>query len=362
MLLAVLLLTLLAAGFFRWFDRVPYQDYVGYRGAARINTLLAAQRFLARTGARARGFASLQGLPPTAATLVLPTPRVSLSSTRHRELLDWVRAGGYLIVVSWTLKGEGGADPLLDPLGIEQVHGNPENGKSCKVSDDDIRLTDVTFRGSSLKVHFDPHYGFKATPAEIAWKVDDEHGIHALSLALGRGRLTALTDADFMTNEGIGLHDHAAFLWHLVRMAGQRAEIWLVHTEDMPSLFELLWQRANPVIIAAALLLAALFFAAMPRFGPVLAAPLLARKRLDEHILASGWFLWRQRHSASLLAAVREAAGARLTGRMGEERKVRLAPSIPVPGESMRRPEDESGVVSEATFTKAVREAIRKRP
>jgi hypothetical protein len=59
-------------------------------------------------------------------------------------------------------------------------------------------------------------------------------------------------------------------------------------------------------VSAGVLLLIWLWYASM-RFGPVLPAPALARRRLLEHIEASGRFLWRGGQAERLLKGVRQS-------------------------------------------------------
>ena len=355
---ALLIAVVLAAGFFTWFDRVPYQRYAGYHGEARTNSLLAAQRFLASMGVAAQSFASLQGLPPPGGTLILPTPRVSLSEARNRELLAWVRAGGHLIVVIWTLKDEGGSDPLLDPFGIEQDL-NKLDGDVRKISDIEGQVAEAQGLGEPLKVHFHPSYRFSAVPEQADFSVADEFGPHLLSLPVGRGRLTSLTDHEFMENPAIGANDHAALLWQLTRMTGANGPVWLVYAEDLPSLWRLIWQHARPVVWAAAALLAWLIAARSRRFGPLLPVPASARRSLAEHVIASGWFDWRQGHGEAMLTDMRDRVLRRWLwqdGRIDARADWRrLAAAARVRLESLREALEPGAARDEARFTRAVR-------
>lgn len=371
-LLGLLLLVLLVSGFFISFDRIPYQAWVGYKGEALRNNLLAAERFLTRAGLRVQSFASLQELPPTTTTLLLATERLSLSHARTQALREWAQAGGHLLVVIWTIKGEGGEDALLDPLGIEQEYRSLEREQQWEqVYEIEKYVANVTAFGEPLKVHFDPRYRFKSAPANAQLKIADDVGLHVLALPLGRGRITAMTDAEFMTNENIGLNDHAAFTWHLLDTAGRDGEVWVVRGEDMPALGSLIWHHARAVVIAAALLLAVFLWSRTGRFGPLAAVPGLARKRLGEHVIASGWYLWRQGKAESLLADTREAIARRMQGAMhepggdndsGQDNGVQLARAARMPVKAVHAALDPRAAHSESEFIDAVRtlETIRK--
>jgi hypothetical protein len=279
-----------------------------------------------------------------------------------------VEAGGHLLVVIWTIGAEGGEDALLDPLGIEQVENELENSKEWeKVYDETGHVATVTAFGEPLKVHFDPRFAFKEAPPSALLEVRDEYGLHALAMPLGKGRLTVLTDVDFLYNGSIGNNDHAAFAWHLFHVSGNRPQVWVVRGEDIPALATLTWQHGRAMVIAAAVLLAVLLWSRMGRFGPVLPAPPLARKRLGEHIVASGWFLWRQGLSEPLLTGVREAIIERVRVQRGSDAGGatgdQLAQMTRMPAPAVRRALAVQATREESEFIETVRilETVRKR-
>lgn len=147
---ALVVVVLAAAGtwFYFNFELRDQRIHIGYDKKARSNPYLAAEYFLARTGTRVYEVPSLltlQSLPPTDDTLFLNTPRTTLDARLRQRLLDWVHAGGQLVVVSWTLaetpdstgKGKPGTsaehDALLDPLGVRQYMNEPDedDDKDC---------------------------------------------------------------------------------------------------------------------------------------------------------------------------------------------------------------------------------------
>ena len=69
----------------------------GYRGEAARNKYLAAERLLQRMGMPAKSFVDasrLARMPPTKATIVIPTRRHTLGERTSERLLQWVEAGG----------------------------------------------------------------------------------------------------------------------------------------------------------------------------------------------------------------------------------------------------------------------------
>ena len=135
-----------------------------------------------------------------------------------------------------------------------------------------------------------------------------------LRYQLGAGVLTVLSDANFMHNGRIGRYDNAALLWYLTHYQRQ-GDIWLIYSGDMPPLWKWLGTHAWTVLISAGVLLAAWLWSSSRRLGPIRIAPPLARRRLLDHIEASGQFLWQKGQRVKLLNAVRAALIRRLEAR-----------------------------------------------
>jgi hypothetical protein len=364
---ALVLALLAASAFLTNFDRVPEKQWIGYRGEARRNHLLALQRLLERRHIPVKSLTNLNELPPRDATLFLPTERLSLSVARSESLRRWVDQGGNLIVVTWTIKGEEGVDPLLDPLGIEQKLNEFDDGADWdKLFDPKQQVATAQVGAETMRIHFDPRYRLDPIPSGLLMKVESDLGVHAIRLALGQGTLTVLTDGEFAANDSIGLNDHAAFLWHLLAPAPERP-VWLVRAEDMPPLWKLMWDHAPAVVMTLAALLVVFLWSRMYRFGPRLPAPGLARRQLGEHIVASGWYLWRNQRGGRMLEALRAVVFARAPELAAIARDAEdsidssgAVASVPMP--LVRRALDATDVSSEQAFVDAVRtmETIRK--
>jgi hypothetical protein len=140
-------------------------------------------------------------------------------------------------------------------------------------------------------------------------------GIRLIHAHYGSGRVTVLSDLDFLHNDHIGELDHAEFFYHLLHLGGDPGKLWLVHNEDMPALWKWLWQHTWPLIISLIALCAAWLRAKMTRFGPLLPIPNRKRRRLLEHIDASGHFLWNQGQQRYLINSVQSALERRLLRR-----------------------------------------------
>src|SRR5947208_1017200 len=111
-IILILAVVLLAAGF--WFRSAyePVQEDVeaGYRGPARLNPFLAAERLYTRLGVQAHTLpGAARPLPAPDQALLVLSRRRALSAAELRDLLDWVRRGGRLVIAL-------DEAPRLDPV------------------------------------------------------------------------------------------------------------------------------------------------------------------------------------------------------------------------------------------------------
>lgn len=306
-LIGGLLAIVLAGGgvwFYNNFSLVSESVNTGFKGEARFNSLLAAERFLASEKHPAHSMVSLVGLPPVGGTLVIPGQRFEVGPELAGKLLAWVRAGGHLVVTAEEASsdpGENSHDWLLRSVGVSQsVVAGDETGPPIPVD------MDIPEADDFIQVTFPSRIVLQHKGIEPSHSMRGAYGAHVLQYTLGQGELTVLSDARFMTNASIGCFDNAAFLWHLTRNQRQ-GPVWLVYGGDMPPLWKWLGQHAWMVMVSAAVLFAAWVALHRRRYGPLLTPLPLARRRLLDHIEASGRFLWRNGQQAALLAGARDA-------------------------------------------------------
>ncbi len=353
---------------------------IGLRGEAARNPLLAAGRLMERSGATVHFAPVYTRPPPAGTTLVWPTPRRTLSDNRAQALLDWVDAGGHLVVVSWTLWEDDETDPLLDHLGVEQ-YLNDYDDSDAGDEDAPVEAQDgatdpadglpvaMPAREGVLRVAFDPDYRLEDGYDEADWALADRNGIHALRYRWGEGRITALSDHEFMLNDDIGKADHAALTVRLLEPAQERT-IWFVYGDDVPSLWHWLTTHAWPVLVAAAVLLAAWLWSTSRRLGPLIPQPPATRRSMVEHVAASGRFLWRRHGSATLHHAAVDAFLRQLqrrhpqwSGLDGTALAAQVAAVTGLPAEHIGQALDTAPVRGEARFAHDIQliETLRKR-
>ena len=329
-----------------FYEKVTEWQETGYQGEAARNPLLAAERLLARMGIPVRGmrFLPLDNLPMDEGdTLLLWQEQSNLRPLQITPLLEWVEAGGHLVMSGYAYqenKHEKELDPLLAALKVHLYLSTLER------KEENTGLHPVELGGKTLQVRFEPAYFLKSERLDIAWRIPNKEGDYLQHFRYGAGSVSVVTDLNSIRNRHIGEHDNAEFLWRLLHYPGKVHQVWLLFPghSGMPPLWELLWTHAWSFLLAAApWLLLALWYAGA-RFGPLLPAPPRARRRLLEHIDASARLQWSTGQAAHLHLAVVQNLWERLEVRRPdwihlphEELVPRLAELIGmVPGELER--------------------------
>lgn len=330
----------LVALFFSSCEKRSIEIPRGLRGEAARNSYLAAQRMLERMGTPVQSQADLpraSELPPAGATLIVPTPRRTLSKANALELHGWVESGGHLIVVSWQLFDDENraADFVLDPLGVRQYLNESEDdapqdeesepeesaplvtkASAPEEQDDEPEpepeIAQAAFpdRETPLQVEFDPNFRLELEPMAAAarvFEIADANGAHLVTLRKGRGLVTALTDDYFLKQPEIGDWDHAELVYRMTHFDGRAGPVWIVWGDEYPGALTLLWRHAWMVVSSALLALSLWIWSVSRRFGPLAPDPSSERRELMEHVRAAGSFQWRRAAAPALLAATREA-------------------------------------------------------
>lgn len=297
-----------AAGWFLAnFEQVPEKVWVGFQGKARRDWYLAGQRLLERMGLQVtpvREVPALRTLPPQG-MLFLPAGRQAITPQLRESILSWVQQGGRLMVEPEPVHQP---DPLLDELGVKRtaidVEEEPTEDEDSPSPPDTI---DVALPEDlpAMKLRMYEHIS-----------VDSEHAVrsfggqYATTLLLmerGRGDVIVVNDFGLLDNYRIGEHDHAEFLWRVTQLRPAVREAAFFNNPQQLSLLDWLLLNAWPVLAAGAALLLLWLWRVAPRFGPVLPDPERQRRRLLDHLRASGRFLWSNGGRARLIEAAREA-------------------------------------------------------
>ena len=302
--LTVTLLALVIAALGVWFyvnfERVTEREHVGLRGEAARNPLLALTRLTSRMGLQSRALGSAADLDrlEAGAALVLPRGRAGYTPERALRLRRWVDAGGHLIVEA---EAGGRRDEVLSALQVSATAASSKTrGHPASI--------ELPHAERPLRVQMAPAMEL----ADVSHGRNTRHvakdadGTLLLHLAIGRGHVTVLPSFYFMTNLALGEHDHAQLAWEIVRFVPATRTVAIAPRLERPSILTWLVEEARPALVAAAALLLLWLWRAATRFGPVVPEPLPERRRLLDHLRASGRYMWRAGASARLIAAVRE--------------------------------------------------------
>ena len=275
---------------------------------ALLDPWLGAARLLERRRLVVETAPDYGGLPPRTDVLVLATPLDYLDEQEREALLDWVRDGGHLVTalpeeaIAGRATERGGVLGALLDLRLRE--GAPDRDAPARGRPGASTPNLVVTPGGSLAVSLQARRRLAAGPGRVLWQARDHQGLVGLRRPLERGQVTVLSDLRWFENDRLGNGDHAGLFWSALD-ARPGARVLLVPGIERPSLLHLAWQRAAPLLVALALFVLAWLWQATRRFGPLRAGPPAARRRLAEHLEATGHYLLRQGGLARLHAASR---------------------------------------------------------
>ncbi|HEX6852143.1 MAG TPA: DUF4350 domain-containing protein [Candidatus Polarisedimenticolaceae bacterium] len=350
---------LLTVVFFLCFEFVEENVDRPYGPQARRNPLLAAERLAVRLGVPARSVVRLEEVPPVGEVVVFADDRRLRTRSEARRVVEWIGLGGRAIVVAPFAAVDGEAvDPLLNALGFEVVEPDDTRfGYLRLVLPGDATPLFLRYFGRVRLLPVDEAELFEAEvlqprraegasdaqaakveelldrlrreregeddddpaeyPAGPSPAADDDVGEFATiaRVTVGKGSAVVLSDADFLANAEIGALDHARAAWRLLTLDGPPSGIVFVHGASEPRFFSRVAGAVWPGLLASAILLGALAWREGRRFGPAEPEAPLVRRRLMEHVEATGRFHWRRGDAELLLGGARRAIAARLQRR-----------------------------------------------
>ena len=365
-LLALAAMVVLCACDGHWED---VEKITGYKGKARVNPFLAAERLLDELGYDAHGAKSL-GKMPSHDSVILISGEGGLPEGRAKQLLRWTYSGGHLIyclagtrpyndfetqfgafIAALLLEEE--KDPVLSQLGVgvqrripleeasdllPKFHGEDEaplkdknekkdepksdaskkkaKKKSTEGYDKQLEsIQEVLWNGKAYHLSLGGYQSMvlkrKLRPGEFSAGSKNES--QALHLKHGMGGVTLLAHARPFRNRWIGERDHARWLAALVGENGSKEVLFVAAVSG--SFFGLLWQHGWMALITLAVCVGFWLWQQMPRFGPLAEVELDSTRHFASHIGALGEFFWRMRRSPLLVTAARDAVWERVRER-----------------------------------------------
>lgn len=276
----------------------------GYKGKARLNPWLAAERFCEKYEGGVRSLA--YWTPPTFGDALWIAPASVLGNESFAgQVEDWVEDGGHLLLLV-DHAGSGNDWSYLDnrsPLQPALVHMLERMGITLEEGKRGFKETTaskIEFKGKSYEVDAKSTSTVKLENS----KSSDPPGVFATTRN-GKGRVTVLTDARLFRNRWIGDKDHAALLDALVRGTDYEGDIVFVRGASIP-LSTLLGDHLWTALLALCVLVVLWLWKSFSRFGPMESAVAPSPLRAyDHHLEALGDFQWRLDKASSLLAPLR---------------------------------------------------------
>lgn len=321
------------------------ESETGYRGAARVNPYLAAERFLEHedVGFETETSPAWPHLDYSVAMVVMPSSELE-SDGMVRSVEEWVKEGGHFVCLvdggestindwsshspqqtwpeafqSWIkrlgLKAQDGTAYSAKPAGTlvpkptpagatPSPTPSPTNQLSPKKSGDvhEVKIGDETFLvelpGEARLV------AEKGTKVEVATGGTDPR---VLVLKRGDGYITFLSQARPLRNRFLDRYDHASFL-HTLASWARDGRIIFVRGAGM-SFWAMVWKHGWPVVIGLFVVLLLWLWKHMTRFGPVVQAEGGDDPRAYlGHLESVGGYAWRMDHGGELLTLLRTDA------------------------------------------------------
>lgn len=296
-------------------NAVPYQEVIdhGPSPEALSNPYLAAEQFLQQRGLKVQHADGLEILPTLEShgqTLLMLGERSNMTPRQVRQVLNWTRAGGRLVLVAealWDEKTEKSGDLLLDRLRIHQFMSadqeHPPQPQEPEEKEDFPKLTKLYLEDEKAPAYFSFDNDFDLDdPHDLArsW-ANSGVATHMMQLSYGSGTVTVLTDAEIWKNTQIGRYDNAWLLWYL----STDSTVTLLFDTHHDGLWQLLLRYFPQALVALAALIGLWLWHVGVRHGPLQAPPPKARRQLREHLRASADFLLRHGGQGALLKALR---------------------------------------------------------
>lgn len=307
------------------FVRVEVADPPHWSEAAIENRFLAAAQLLQKTGYTVNSQPSYGGVPTGPGLLFMASGDNSLTDEQAGELLDWVRRGNTLLVEAPPPVPDQQKlpDPLLDPLGIhllDSAGATPVPAAGAPAPQPLVQI--LSTPDGELSTSFINAWTLQAPADKVVEVMADKQGPHVVSMVLGQGHVEVFSDTRLFSNALIDRADNAALLVYLARRQLPTGTVWIVFAGQYPTLFDLIWLYAWPLVLSAALFLACWLWWSSRRFGPLLPGIVSPRRQLSEHLRACGRYLWYAGQQARLYRALRRSLVQRMLRRHPQWRQL----------------------------------------
>ncbi|RYD18361.1 MAG: hypothetical protein EOP88_22820 [Verrucomicrobiaceae bacterium] len=355
------LLVMLGVLFLTGCDYEEIEREIGYKGKARVNPWLAAERFSAEYGEKVQSHASWK-TPEYGDSMWFVPAGLLNNEIFNREVEEWVSGGGHLVLLvehaesetsDWSRHFE--LPQIATPL-VSMLDRSGITLKAEGFTQDEMKAKEVKLDGKVYEVDAVSH-------ARVS-SGKEEPGVFT-SVPSGEGRISVLTDARLFRNRWIGDHEHAALLDALIRISEYEGNIGFLRGSGL-SLWGLLGEHLWPVLIGLLVLTLLWLWKNFTRFGPMESATEVSHLRgYEHHLEALGDFQWRLDRAAALLVPLRAQiveTGQRIatrSGRRDDDFMQFLADRAGIPRERVHRALVETSPPDPAILTRTAADLQR---
>jgi hypothetical protein len=290
------------------FERRTQEVPIGAAPEARRNPLLALERYLVRLEVPVESVPGRDLLwhPPDPSDTLLVRGLGSLSPGRRAALRAWMESGGRLVTAADEVWEEGDdsddghSGDFLADFGVRLRLRDPTEEDGPSEIATRVRLDGAR---EPLAVRFEPDR-YLGLDESVQGAPSAGERPRLVSLSVGTGSLTVLSDTEWLANGRIGEHDHALLAVNLV-LPGPGGKVWLLYDSAVPWLGAILWAAAPLALLSGGGLLAVWLWSLGARLGPLEPPPDRRRRDLLEHLDAAGAFLWRHGRASRLVEPAR---------------------------------------------------------
>jgi hypothetical protein len=271
---------------------------IGYKGQARLNPWLAAERFAESSGFEVVSSGMWQ--EPEWRDSVWFVPGILVGNQVFAgKLTDWMDDGGHLVLLLENAESETndwGFAPTTPPVIEPPLRKLIEDAGIVMTEDHTSSLIKADYGGRGYIVDANPRVRVKTGT--------NEPGVVA-SVEYGDGRLTVVADARMFRNRWISEDQHAELFAAILKDADNQWRAGFMRGSGL-SFWKLLGSQLWPILIALGAWLVFWLWRCFGRFGPLEADDEPNNLRgYDHHLEALGGFLWEIDHAAALLEPLR---------------------------------------------------------
>lgn len=286
---------------------------IGYKGIARIDHLLAANRLSEAFGMEAASYAGWPTFPPPEKSILIAPMAAFQNEGSLGEISAWMEDGGHLIafaVLQGSREWERGReeegypfDMFLEYYAFDCRETTEEEGAVFEVS---------LWENDGEEGRYETNFESPLLIRDLQVRDSEYRAVGHYSY--GKGSMTVLASAEPFTNQEIGKAEHASLFGDLIQETGNK-RVWLVYSARL-SFFVMLWDAFPAAILALGLFVLLLIWWAWKGFGPRFHRTDQTSAQLKGHIQASGHFFHRHGADRLVLGRMQEGLIAQLARKM----------------------------------------------